>query len=684
MHRSHFPAADDYREAACGYWSWIPGLKSYEPGFRLLRRRFHVASARRLVFYTCADCRYRFFLDGVLLADGPVKSPVWYKQLYRSEAQVEAGDHVLSAEVVVWGDGWFHSWTPFSEMHLGGGFYLSCPDGELSLSTPSGWKGAVDPSRRCLEFTEAVSDGEFLFATARQETDFAKSPGDWQSLDFDDSAWQELYPLDRGPNIHGWRLMGDTGTTWAMEMPQVSPMKREPMGLSLLDASVEELDFQREDDGTLHLHLPAGKSQVHLAFDRYFTGFLRLSGTGARGTLRLRQSERAEELRWQDDILLLDGRPWRMETFEIRAAGCLRLVAELETPQAITLNADFASYDFGTFREYHSPDAWKEKLYQVCLHTARCCAHDTYEDCPFFERFQYEGDTRIQALISYECAGNGELGRKALLDFQRSQAANGLLQSRFPSCLPQYIPGYSLFWILMVDDYLRYFPDAKLLHQLYWCIQGVLRYYTDLVDNATGLAGHPGYWAFTDWVKEWPSGDPSRDEKSPTAQENFLFAMALQTAARLADQEGRPADAREWRELSARVVDAANRLCWDEKAGLYADVPGRPYYSRHSQALAVLAGAASGDRLEKVHRALLEDRPEMCTCSLYFQFYVLEALRTLGDRDGMLRALESWRQCLEKSPWITTFPEVPGTHHSRSMCHAWSASPAYFLLKCNL
>ena len=41
------------------------------------------------------------------------------------------------------------------------------------------------------------------------------------------------------------------------------------------------------------------------------------------------------------------------------------------------------------------------QIWQIGWRTARLDAHDTYMDTPYWERMQYIGDTRIQALISY-------------------------------------------------------------------------------------------------------------------------------------------------------------------------------------------------------------------------------------------------------------------------------------------
>ena len=666
--------------ASRGSWCWPSGVFGYQHGFYLFRRSFDLSSPRTLVAYVCADCRYKLYLDGDLVSFGPVKSPVTYKQLSRVELEVGAGSHVLSAEVIVWPrPTWNMASMPYSEMQWGGGFYFSCKDGDFDLSTPTGWKAVLDPSRRILgDAEETLPPNRFgVFSMTREETDLEKSLGGWMLPGFDDSSWLDNEIVENPiPNVIGYRLNDDCGTFWMMEMPSLKPMLRTASVAGVLDPGETGLAVQA--DGSVRGTLPAGHSEATLTYARYFTGFLATSGSGGKGVIRLWQSERTNALMLAD-VLRSAGHPWRTETFDIRSAGILKIVSDLESPQEFVLESFFCTYDFGPFKEFHSSDKELERIYEVGIHTALCCAHDTYEDCPFYERYQYVGDTRIQALISYEGTGCGELGRKAILDFQRSQGVNGLTQSRFPSCLPQYIPGYSLFWILMIEDYLRYFPDSGFRHSLIRGIEGVVEYYASLVDHATGLAGHPGFWGFTDWTDDWGGGDPSRDKKSPTAIENLLFACALQSAAGLARQDGNEYFARRWMKMRRDILDAVNKHLFDRERGLYIDVPGHDWISRHAQALAVIAGAVSEEFLPSVHRALLEKIPGLTECSLYFQFYVMEALRLLGDTQGVLEAMAPWRECLRKSPWLTTFPEVPDADRARSMCHAWSASPVYFL-----
>ncbi|MBR4125889.1 MAG: hypothetical protein IKR13_06760, partial [Victivallales bacterium] len=296
----------------------------------------------------------------------------------------------------------------------------------------------------------------------------------------------------------------------------------------------------------------------------------------------------------------------------------------------------------------------------------------------------YSGDSRIQALISYEATGHGALGCKALRDFQRSLTPSGLTRSRFPDILPQVIPGYSLIWILMVEDYDNYFHDEAIVKECYTAMRSVLGYFEDRIEPATGLSENPGFWDFTDWQPEWPVGDAARKTGLPTAVNNLFFILALQAMTRFARKLGETADELRFTNLSRRLSDAINTHCYDEARQSYTDVPGKPWYSLHANALAILAGVATDDRLATAHKVLLANAPDVTRCSLYFQFYVLEALRKLGDREGMYQALLPWRESLRRNPDITTFPEVPDPASNRSACHAWSAGPVYEILVAKL
>src|SRR5437016_3278694 len=81
-------------------------------------------------------------------------------------------------------------------------------------------------------------------------------------------------------------------------------------------------------------------------------------------------------------------------------------------------------------------------------------------DTPYYERMQYVGDTRIQALISYTVGGDDRLPRQAIQAFNDSRIPDGITRSRYPSSMRQIIPTFSLLWVGMVHDFWMYRSDS--------------------------------------------------------------------------------------------------------------------------------------------------------------------------------------------------------------------------------
>jgi len=73
--------------------------------------------------------------------------------------------------------------------------------------------------------------------------------------------------------------------------------------------------------------------------------------------------------------------------------------------------------------------------------------------------------------------------------------------------------------------------------------------------------------------------------------------------------------------------------------------------------------------------AVIDDK-NLIQCTLYFRFYLVQALKKTGMADLYLDQLRPWFEMLENG--LTTFAEKPDP--TRSDCHAWSASPNYDFL----
>lgn len=349
------------------------------------------------------------------------------------------------------------------------------------------------------------------------------------------------------------------------------------------------------------------------------------------------------------------------------------------------LHVWFTAYPFLDKAQFRSDDPMLTRIWNVGWRTARLDAHDTYMDTPYWERLQYVGDTRIQALISYTVADDDRLARQAIAAYNNSRIADGLTQSRYPSSLMQIIPTFSLLWVGMVHDFWMYRGDSDFVRAQLPGVRTVLDWYLSRL-RPDGLVGKLPWWPFVDWGKDFNSGVPPQDEDGGSAIISLQFIEALGYATELESALGDGHLAAIYRDAAERTRGAVYEKCWNAQYGLLADTPAQRHYSQHANILGVWLNVIP---IEK-HREVLEkivsttdpgvfaaqSLPAMTAATYYFRFYLSRALEHAGLGDQYLRLLGPWNNML--SLGLTTWAESP--EPTRSDSHAWSAHPNYDFL----
>jgi alpha-L-rhamnosidase len=342
----------------------------------------------------------------------------------------------------------------------------------------------------------------------------------------------------------------------------------------------------------------------------------------------------------------------------------------------------FTGYPFHMAAAFTSDEPDLARIWEVGWRTARLCAAETYMDCPYYERLQYVGDTRIQALISLVASGDDRLMRNAIDLIDRSRISEGLTQERYPSNSPAIISTFSLFWVDMVHDHWMYRGDEDLVRARMLGIRNVLDWFTARIDPRTGLLGPLDYWTFVDWTDQWPwndsagiGGEPDGTRTGGSSIVTLQFAETLGSAAELCRAIGEDGLADRYAERARALNEAVIRLCWDEGRQLVADTPAKRRFSQHANIMAVLSGAVTGEKARELMARVARD-PAITQASLYYRFYLGRAMKRVGLGDSYVSMLQPWRDSLALG--LSTFPEK--TDPTRSDCHAWSASPVFELL----
>ena len=106
-----------------------------------------------------------------------------------------------------------------------------------------------------------------------------------------------------------------------------------------------------------------------------------------------------------------------------------------------------------------------------------------------------------------------------------------------------------------------------------------------------------------------------------------------------------------------------------------AGTPAKKDYSQHTNIWYILTDAIPTEDQPALMQAILNDTSLVQT-SIYFKFYLFQALKKAGMGDLYTDLLGPWEEMLDKG--LTTFEE--GDYEERSDCHAWGASPLYDFL----
>jgi hypothetical protein len=356
-----------------------------------------------------------------------------------------------------------------------------------------------------------------------------------------------------------------------------------------------------------------------------------------------------------------------------------------EALQVEGLRSWFTAFPFEQCGRFDSDDSSLARIWEIGWRTARLDAHDTYMDTPYWERLQYVGDTRIQALISYTVAGDDRLARQAIQAINDSRIPDGITQSRYPSSLPQYIPTFSLLWVGMVHDFWLYRNDPEFVRAQLAGTRTVLDWFLQH-QRADGLLQRLPWWVFVDWSEDFQAGEPPQDTDGGSSIITLQFIEALRYASELEDVYGHRARAEMYRQAAGRASEGVRKLCWNQKYGLLADTPAQTHFSQHANILGIWLDLIPQAQQQTVLAKLLSGSttrfkrdsalPPMSQATYYFRFYLARALQHAGMGQEYLPLLQPWRDMLALG--LTTWAEQP--EPTRSDSHAWSAHPNYDLL----
>ena len=644
-----------------------------------------------------ADNQFLLYVNQQRVGSGPARAdlPHWRFETYDLGPYLRPGTNLLSA--TVWN---FGVDSAIAQMSDRAGFVLQGDSGSEQIAdTNDSWE--AEPEKGItVSAASGLPPHTYFAAEPSERIDGATFDWAWNAdpSGSPNSRWQKAVRIGKAtsrgqsfPSTH-WELVPDPLPPMAMELTPTGRVVR---------ASGIDLPAQFPDRA---FRIPPHvKASILIDTTHLTTAYPELTVTGGAGsTIRATYAEALYDDKGNKgnrneiagkhiigvyDEFLPDGptrtfiplawKTWRFLQLDITTSN--------EAVQVDRLRSWFTAYPFEQRGHFDSDDLTLPLIWEIGWRTARLDAHDTYMDTPYWERLQYVGDTRIQALLSYTVAGDDRLARQAIQAYNDSRIPDGITQSRYPSSLPQYIPTFSLLWSGMVHDFWMYRNDADFVRAQLAGTRTVLDWFLQH-QRADGLVGKLPWWVFVDWASDFNAGKPPQDEDGGSAIITLQFVEALRYGAELEDLYGHTARAAMYREAVNRATQGLRSLCWNQQYELIADTPAQAHFSQHANILGIWLDIIPQTRQQSVLKKLLSVSdarfksdaalPPMSLATYYFRFYLARALQHAGLGNEYLPLLQPWRTMLALG--LTTWAEQP--EPTRSDSHAWSAHPNYDLL----
>jgi len=664
-------------------WIALPGEDGRDYGIYYFRKHISLPTKPdHFVVHVSADNRFKLFVNNTLVSLGPARNDTyhWNYETVDLAPYLTTGPNIVAA--LVWNEA---DHRPEAQISVRTAFILQgdSPKEEI-LNTDNSWKVHRDVAYQPLSSFFAASAGEFL--------DRNKSVNAWTSNSFDDGAWTAA------ANLFGGQPKGlSDGLGW-MLVPSPLPPR---------EMTYQRIPVCRKSTGvTIPAGFPAQKTPITipanttatLLLDQTFltNAYLTLNfskGSHAGISIRYAESMVAEFTSYgarkgnrndvdgklfsgRMDSLISDGSDGQSYTnLNFRTFRYIQVLVQThDDPLVIDdIFGTFTGYPFKQPSQFVSDDNEIKKILDIGWRTARLNAWETYTDCPYYEQLQYIGDTRVQAVITYYNSSDDRLPRNAISLMDNSRLTDGVTLSRYPTRSTQIISPFSLWYIGMLHDYWMYRGDDRFISDKLPGARAILKFFSEY-QGADGSLKNTPYWTFVDWAngKGWSVGAPPIGADGGSAILDLQLLWAYQWAAEMEARLGQTYYANEYLQKATQLKQTIQHKYWIPARGLYADTEEGTQFSQHANSLAILTGLVTRADLKNFGQRLLTDST-LTQCSIYFKYYLHQALTKAGLGDGYMDWLGIWRK--DMAMGLTTWAEDSNVEYTRSDCHAWSSSP---------
>ncbi len=348
-------------------------------------------------------------------------------------------------------------------------------------------------------------------------------------------------------------------------------------------------------------------------------------------------------------------------------------------------------------KPYTTGSILRDEIYNTCVNTLRHSMHEHYEDCPWREQALYTLDSRNQMLCGYYVFERSGFPKASLELISRGVRPDGILNLCYPSGQVIAIPAFSLVFFVQMREYLDHTGDIEFIKEKYPMMKALMQTFINkpredgLIENFYGSEG--GYWNFYEWA-ETMEGNFNEKNRSIEAPINAFLSIALGHFAVIASKLGNKDEESYYLGLKNEINSALAKRFYNSETKLFESFSDRHHgtYSVLTNSLCLLCGAADGVDKSVIFDILSANGAgntglKVIPNTLSMNCFRFDALLNADEEKFtpvILNEIDTeYFKMLKKGAttfWETALGESD-FDDAGSLCHGWSALPAYYYRK---
>ncbi len=359
------------------------------------------------------------------------------------------------------------------------------------------------------------------------------------------------------------------------------------------------------------------------------------------------------------------------------------------------INIISANYPVQEVGKFSCSDPLMNAIWEMGKNTEAANMEDAYVDCPTRERGMYIRDTIIQYHVNLAAFGDQKLMRRCLELYGQSPDSTGKFRAVYPNSGDYTIADFSLNMLEGFKSYYDQTGDKELIRNYWSAMTKNLAWFDQLADERSDML-LDSEWHIKRKINAHYGGfhgdlgiiDGILSNTGIHCLFSTTYLIALQSAKDLALAINKKDDVLRINNRIKVLTNSINDKFWDPIKKCYADNLEKSTYSVHASLFAVRAGIADAEKLPLIKQHVTKNLPALLANSFdaeagvytspSFAFYIFDGLYKAGLEDVAEKLIrQGWGWMLYKG--FKTCPEY--FTFDQSHCHAWSASPTYYLSK---